>query len=131
MSSKLNETEKKSAFFIHLFPNVGWFLFPHHLAALTMIPKGPHETEELLTISVHPDTLKEPDAEKKLDDMLKFYDMVNAQDVGAVERLMSGIACSPYKGGRLTFRFEEPIHRFQNMMIDYMTKKPTVPKGDL
>eukprot|EP01098_Paradermamoeba_levis_P010197 TRINITY_DN428_c0_g1_i1.p1 TRINITY_DN428_c0_g1~~TRINITY_DN428_c0_g1_i1.p1 ORF type:complete len:447 (-),score=100.10 TRINITY_DN428_c0_g1_i1:136-1476(-) len=131
MSEKLTPVEKKSSYFITLFPNISWFLFPHHLATLLVFPKGPLETEELLTIAVHPSLYKkDPDAEKKLDKMLEFYDMVNVQDVEAIERVMSGVGCTPYKGGRMTYRFEEPIHRFQNMIIDYVTGKPRVPPGD-
>jgi len=39
-----------------------------------------------------------------------------------------------YQGGRFSFRFEEPIHRFQNMLIDKMTAQEDtryrIPAGD-
>ena len=30
----------------------------------------------------------------------------------------------------MCFRFEEPIHRFQNIIIDLMTGNPRTPPGD-
>jgi choline monooxygenase len=30
----------------------------------------------------------------------------------------------------MCFRFEEPVHRFQNMVIDLMTGKQRIPPGD-
>ena len=41
-----------------------------------------------------------------------------------------GIQARAYPGGRMTYRFEEPLHRFQNMVADYMTGMPQVPVGD-
>ena len=56
--------------------------------------------------------------------------MVNAQDIAAVERVQKGVQPRAYPGGRMCFQFEEPIHRFQNMMIDLMTALDRVPPGD-
>ena len=36
----------------------------------------------------------------------------------------------PFPGGRLCYRFEEPVHRFQNMVIDRMVGLRRVPPGD-
>ena len=33
-------------------------------------------------------------------------------------------------GGRMSFRFEETIHRFQNMVADHMIGLPRIPAGD-
>ena len=37
-----------------------------------------------------------------------------------------------YEGGRFSFRFEEPLHRFQNMVVDKMVGKSPylIPEGD-
>ena len=40
---------------------------------------------------------------------------------------------SEYKGGRFSFRFEETLHRFQNMVIDKQLggeHKYRIPEGD-
>ena len=54
----------------------------------------------------------------------------NAQDVGLVERVQQGLQSRAYRGGKLCFRFEEPVHRFQNMLIDLMTGVTRIPGGD-
>ena len=36
-----------------------------------------------------------------------------------------------YEGGRMAFRFEETIHRFQNMLADYMLGIRRIPFGDV
>jgi hypothetical protein len=56
--------------------------------------------------------------------------MVNVQDVKAVEGVQKGLQAKAYAGGRMCFRFEEPVHRFQNMVIDRMTGREFVPAGD-
>jgi len=37
---------------------------------------------------------------------------------------------TPYRGGRMCYHFEEPLHRFQNMVIDKMVGIERVPDGD-
>lgn len=117
----LPSEEANSGYFPLIFPNVAMFLMPHHLFSLLMTPKGPQSTEEFGDILVHPSVLKGPDSERKIDAILEFYDMVNVQDIVAVERVQKGLKSKAYPGGRMSYRFEEPVHRFQNMVIDYMT----------
>ena len=45
---------------------------------------------------------------------------VNREDIEIVERVQQGSPPHPFPGGRLCYRFEEPLHRFQNMVIDRM-----------
>lgn len=125
----LTEHEQMSGYFPMIFPNVAMFLLPHHLFAIIMFPRAIDQTEEYGDILVHPDTLSEPNAEEKLDAMFAFYDMVNMQDIEAVELVQRGIAAKAYPGGRMCFRFEEPVHRFQNMIIDFLTnERRTYPR---
>ncbi|HEX2728676.1 MAG TPA: hypothetical protein VHM16_02910, partial [Rubrobacteraceae bacterium] len=46
------------------------------------------------------------------------------------ERVQQGISNPAYRGGRMCYRFEEPLHRFQNMVIDKMVGITRVPPGD-
>ena len=48
----------------------------------------------------------------------------------ATRRRASRPAAIAYRGGRLCFRFEEPLHRFQNMVIDKMVGIDRVLGGD-
>lgn len=126
----LGATEANSGYFPLVFPNVALFLMPHHVFALIMQPTGPGQTLEYGDLLVHPNVLGAADSDTKLDEIFAFYDMVNLQDVRAVERVQEGIQARAYRGGRMTFRFEEPLHRFQNMVADYMTLAPRIPVGD-
>lgn len=126
----LTYTESKSAYFVHLFPNVSLWIFPHHFLTLLFRPSGPSLTLEHVDMLVHPDALAQPGIDESLDRIMKFWCFVNDQDVGLVEGVQAGVAARSYRGGRLCFRFEEPIHRFQNMLIDMLTGSPKVPAGD-
>jgi choline monooxygenase len=64
------------------------------------------------------------------DQLAAFWDSVNREDIEIVERVQEGLDSTPFPGGRLCYRFEEPLHRFQNMVIDHMVGRPRVPEGD-
>ena len=72
------------------------------------------------------------DAEKraKIDAAWKFYDETNLEDIEVCENVQRGVSCDEYKGGRFSFRFEETIHRFQNMYADKMCGVDRIPPGD-
>ena len=44
--------------------------------------------------------------------------------------MQAGLDSTPFPGGRLCYRFEESLHRFQNMIIDRMVGIRCVPPGD-
>ncbi|RIK72153.1 MAG: (2Fe-2S)-binding protein, partial [Planctomycetota bacterium] len=119
--TELTYTESKSAYFVHLFPNISLWIFPHHFLTLLFRPSGPATTLEHVDMLVHPDVLTRPGIDESLDRIMKFWCFVNDQDVELVEGVQAGVAARAYRGGRLCYRFEEPIHRFQNMLIDLMT----------
>jgi choline monooxygenase len=126
----LSGLEARSAFWILLFPNLALFLLPNHLFTLLFHPDGPGATVESADMLVHPNALEAPNAERAIDTILDFWAMVNRQDILAVERVQQGLQARAYPGGRMCYRFEEPIHRFQNMLIDRMTGTERVPPGD-
>ncbi len=111
-------------------PNLALFLLPHHLFTLLYRPDGVTRTIESADMLVHPDVLAAPGAAAKCAAIFTFWDAVNAQDIAAVERVQKGLAASAYPGGRMCFRFEESIHRFQNIIIDLMTGTRRTPPGD-
>jgi len=126
----LNSTEARSAYWILLFPNIALFLLPNHLFTLLLKPDGYGRTVESADLLVHPNVWRSENAKEKLDSIFKYWDMVNGQDIRAVERVQAGLQAKAYLGGRMCFRFEEPIHRFQNMVIDHMVGCVKVPEGD-
>lgn len=126
----LTETESRTAYFVHLFPNISLWIFPHHLLTLLFRPDGVGRTLESVDMLVHPEALHLPHIDESLDRIMKFWCYVNDQDVGLVEDVQQGLRSKAYSGGRMCYRFEEPIHRFQNMLIDLMTGEPRIPAGD-
>jgi choline monooxygenase len=126
----LTYTESRSAYFVWLFPNIALWIFPHHLLTLLVAPDGESRSREHLDMLVHPAALQSPECDAILDRITAFWKFVNDQDVQLVERVQRGLAASPYRGGRMCYRFEEPLHRFQNMVADMMTGVIRVPAGD-
>jgi choline monooxygenase len=59
-----------------------------------------------------------------------FWDLVNTQDLGIVERVQAGLSNTAFHGGRMCYRFEEPLHRYQNWVADRMCGIHRVPPGD-
>jgi hypothetical protein len=59
-----------------------------------------------------------------------FWDSVNREDVEIVEVVQRGLANTSYTGGRMCYRFEESVHRFQNLVIDRMLGVERIPEGD-
>ena len=59
---------------------------------------------------------------------------VNSEDIDICQKVQLGTRAGPYTGGRFSFRFEETIHRFQNMVIDKVLAEDTtryrIPEGD-
>jgi len=116
----------------HLFPNVFYFLLPHSMYTVISFPdpKDPKRSVEFADLSVHRSATQGPGADEKIDALWKFYDMTNDEDIGVCESVQKGLSVYEYNGGRLSFRFEETIHRFQNMVADYMTGNRVIPEGD-
>ena len=113
-----------------IVPNIALFLLPHHLFTLLLKPDGIGHTVECADMLVHPRSLEAEGAERTIDAIFAFWDMVNSQDIAAVERVQRGIQARAYQGGRMCFRFEESMHRFQNIVIDLRTGNQRTPPGD-
>jgi choline monooxygenase len=126
----LGEQDVASGRFVWLFPNTALAVLPNHAFLMLNRPVGPARTIEQTVLLAHPDSESTPDAAAGLDQLEKFWDLVNRQDLEIVERVQQGIENPAYRGGRMCYRFEEPVHRFQNMVIDRMLDVDRVPDGD-
>jgi choline monooxygenase len=126
----LTAKDAETAYWILIVPNLALFLLPHHLFTLVLRPDGVGRTIEYADLLIHPDVLATPGAAAQCAAIFAFWDKVNTQDIAAVERVQKGLAATAYSGGRMCFRFEESIHRFQNIIIDLMTGNPRTPTGD-
>lgn len=126
----LEGSDAVSGRFIWVFPNAAIAVLPNHVFTLITTPRAHDRTHERATVAVPPGALEAPDAAAALDTLVEFWDHVNREDIAIVERVQQGVATQAYTGGRMCYRFEEPLHRFQNMVIDRMVGIQRVPAGD-
>lgn len=115
---------------IALFPNVAMSVLPNHAFIMILNPVGHDRTIESTTILTHDDSMATDGAADALSELAAFWDEVNREDVHIVERVQQGVSTPEYEGGRMCYRFEEPVHRFQNAIIDKMVGIERIPGGD-
>ena len=123
-------SDLESGRFILAFPNMALSVLPNHVFVMILDPAEPGRTVERTHLMTHPDTVASPDSAPALEQLAKFWDHVNREDIAIVERVQRGVATPEYQGGRMCYRFEEPLHRFQNMVIDRMVGVDRIPEGD-
>jgi choline monooxygenase len=128
--SSLGPQDADAGRFVWLFPGTALVVLPNHAFVLFTRPVAADRTVETAVLLSHPECLDDPGAEEGIEALEKFWDLVNRQDLEIVERVQDGIANPAYRGGRMCFRFEEPLHRFQNMIVDKMVGIERVPGGD-
>jgi phenylpropionate dioxygenase-like ring-hydroxylating dioxygenase large terminal subunit len=129
--STLDADDGTSARFIWLFPNVALNALPNHTFVMLTRPVGPASTAEVTYLLSHPDSIaRAGDLERELNGLLAFWDEVNREDIAIVERVQQGLSDLAYTGGRMCYRFEEPVHRFQNMIVDKVLGIHRIPAGD-
>lgn len=116
--------------FMFLFPNATLSVLPNHLFLMILEPVAPDRTMERTMILTHPETMATQGADRALTGLGEFWNHVNVEDIEIVEDVQRGISTPEYEGGRMCYRFEEPVHRFQNMVIDHMVGIRHVPGGD-
>ena len=130
--STLSEDDAVSARFAWLFPNVAINALPNHTFLMLTWPTAAGLTHEATYLLAHPGCLERAGdaAETGIEALLAFWDSVNREDIEIVERVQAGLADTAYTGGRMCYRFEESVHRFQNMLIDRVLGLRRVPAGD-
>ncbi len=126
----LAESERVSARFVWLFPNLAVNVLPNHVFLMLARPVSPAHTTETTYLLAHPKSMSTGGAEEEIEQLASFWDEVNREDIAIVERVQRGLGNRAYRGGRMCYRFEEPLHRFQNMVIDRMLGIRRVPGGD-
>ena len=126
----LGAEDAVSARFAWVFPSVAVNALPNHTFLLLTRPVSAGLTAETAYLLVPPESKVLRGADAAVDELLAFWDTVNREDIAIVERVQQGLADPAYTGGRMCYRFEEPVHRFQNMVIDRMLGMRRVPEGD-
>jgi choline monooxygenase len=116
--------------FMLLFPNATLSVLPNHCFLMLMDPVAHDRTYERCYILTHPASMEPEGSDQALSALLAFWDHVNVEDIEIVEDVQRGLSTPEYEGGRMCYRFEEPVHRFQNMVIDRMVGIDRIPEGD-
>jgi len=121
---RLHQTESSAALFFQIFPNVSVTIYPHSVYTLMTFPTGtPGVTKERLTLLMGPTARKKGDDEQtyfsKCKDLMDFVVEINDEDVVAIENLQTGLTNAAMQGiqGEFLPKYDWPIHRFQNMVI--------------
>lgn len=127
--SGLTDQQNISGYFFGLFPNVIIFIMPSHAFIINAKPISPTQTIETAWLVSHNECIDDM-SDVAVNEVLEFWDEVNKEDVGICEKVQQGLIANPYQGGRMCYHFEEPVHRFQNMIIDAMVSRRHIPKGD-
>jgi choline monooxygenase len=105
-------------------------VLPNHVFVMLMHPAGAGHTSETTYLLTNPESRGDAQSEAAIDDLVTFWDSVNQEDVAIVEVVQRGLANTSYTGGRMCYRFEESVHRFQNLAIDRMLEIDRIPEGD-
>jgi choline monooxygenase len=126
----LDEVDAVSARFVVLFPNVALSVLPNHVFVMLMRPTSAGHTSEQTYLLTNPESHDQVGSEAAIDELMRFWDSVNVEDVEIVEVVQRGLANTSYTGGRMCYRFEESVHRFQNLEIDRMLGIDRIPEGD-
>ena len=128
----LDSSDAVSSRFAAIFPNVLVSILPNHVFVMRLDPLAPGLTREQCTFLL-PATTTSP-SEDDFASTRDFWLDVNDEDIDIVERGQRGLSRGTVPPGPLAPRFEEPLHRFHNMLADCMTLESLaaldIPGGD-
>ena len=122
----LDASDAASGRFLALFPNVLLSILPNHVFIMILDPTAPGTTIEH-TGFLLPSLDVDPAA---MEATRTFWTDVNNEDIDIVERGQRGLTSGGFTPGRYSPRFEEPLHRFANMIADRFCGIDRVPEGD-
>ena len=129
---ELDESDAASGRFVAIFPNVILSVLPNHAWVMRLDPIAPGRTREICTLLV-PHTSGDL-SDEAIGPTRDFWLDINTEDIGIVVRSQRGLQRGAVSPGPLAPRFEEPLHRFHNMLADHMTiddaAEIIVPPGD-
>ena len=115
----LDESDACSGRFVAIFPNVLLSVLPNHAFVMRLEPQSPGRTTETCSWLLPPASSSVGDAD--FAPTREFWLDVNGEDIDIVERGQRGLARGAVPAGPLAPRFEEPLHRFHNILADHMT----------
>ena len=124
----LDASDMVSGRFLALFPNAMLSILPNHAFVIRLEALAPGLTREHCTWLLPPGSEDVPDEDFAVAH--DFWIDVNNEDIDVVQRGQVGLSSGSYTPGRLSPRYEEPLHRFHNMLADRMIGISRIPDGD-
>lgn len=128
----LDESDRNSGRFVAIFPNVLLSVLANHAFVMRLDPGAPGQTRETCSWLLPPSSTAVGEA--VFAPTRDFWLHVNSEDIDIVERGQRGLGRGGIAPGPLAPRYEEPLHRFHNMLADTMTLASAVhicvPPGD-
>jgi phenylpropionate dioxygenase-like ring-hydroxylating dioxygenase large terminal subunit len=124
----LGSADAGSGRFLALFPNVLLSVLPNHAFVIQLEPLGPGLTRERCTWLLPPSDVAVSD--ETFGVTRDFWIDVNTEDVEICQKSQRGIRSGGFTEGRYSVRFEEPLHRFANMLADHFQNRQQIPGGD-
>jgi len=122
---RLKPAESGAALFFQIFPNLSLTVYPHSVYTLLTFPsRTVGHTNERLSLLMSAGAKKQDCAAdeytEKCQGLMKFVTKVNDEDVVAIENLQVGLhhARTQEVLGEFLPKYDWPIHRFQNMVLD-------------
>jgi choline monooxygenase len=107
-------------------------VLPNHVFVMQLDPVRPGLTRETCTWLLPKSGVDATD--EAFEPTRTFWLDINGEDIDIVQRGQRGLTHGAVPAGPLAPRFEEPLHRFQNILADLMTLDSTAelrpPPGD-
>ncbi len=128
----LDTSDICSGRFLAIFPNVLLSVLPNHVFVMRLDPTSAGTTTETCSFLLPSESIDADEA--AFGATRKFWLEVNAEDIDIVQRGQRGLTAGAAPPGPLAPRFEEPLHRFHNMLADSVLLDSmadiAVPAGD-
>lgn len=128
----LDSSDLVSGRFVAIFPNVLLSVLPNHVWVMRFDPTAPGRTTETCTLLLPPSSGEVDDS--AVESTVSFWLDINTEDIDIVERGQRGLTHGAIPPGPLAPRFEEPLHRFQNILRECFVRDSLVdipiPAGD-
>lgn len=102
------------AYYYFLFPNLMLNILPGRLQTNVVIPEGPDRCR--VVFDYYYDDIESPAALKKIEEDIRFGDLVQQQDIEICEQVQQGLASGVYDRGRLSVRREQGVHHFHETL---------------
>ncbi len=98
------------AYYYFLFPNLMLNILPGRLQTNVVIPEGPDRCR--VVFDYYYDDISTPEAQAKIEEDIRFGDLVQQQDIDICEQVQLGLASGVYDRGRLSVKREQGVHHF-------------------